>query len=201
MSPTSKQTFVVIASMAAELHSVLEVAWGVSLAAKNAKIISTQAGDIARGFHPITKFIDQISVQAMSGVRDIDERALALTHITVAEERAIDAQRRFASVFKEHPKAKFISSLSPAMHKVDDGLEDIRRDFKGHMHSLDSLLEELDECMLSARSVASVSKIVTANTGDYKEKLLNVSRTLENAAKFIKEKTTNSHYLLNSLSF
>jgi len=41
MSPKSNQTFVVIASMAAELHSVLDVAWGVSLAAKNAKIIST----------------------------------------------------------------------------------------------------------------------------------------------------------------
>ena len=64
------------------------------------------------------------------------------------------------------------------------------------MNKLISLLENMDECMLSAQAIASVSKIVTANTGEYRDKLQTVAKNLEEAAIFIKEKISDSFHHL-----
>ena len=101
----AENKFVALASIAAELHSVMQVAWGVSLAAKNAKVISAQSGDKGRGFQPITEFIDEISQQAMQGVKAINDEALHLTKIAVNEQRSIDAYNRFDSIRKKNADA------------------------------------------------------------------------------------------------
>lgn len=199
MQGTASRNFVAIANMAADLHSVLDIARGVSLAAKNAKIISSQAGDVARGFQPITNFIDEISVNAMDGVNDIDREALALTQVTVNEQRARDAQCRFASVLDKHADAPHINSLAGGMARVDRSLAEAGDNFIRHIRMLKKHLQNMDQCMLSARSIASVSKIVSANTGDYKDKLQTVSRSLDQAATLIKEKIDTSHRLLSDL--
>lgn len=182
-----------IASIAAELHAVMKVALGVSLAAKNAKVMSAQAGDKALGFHPITNFIDEIAQQAIQGVEEIDHHALKLSYITVTEERTRDAYRRFTSVVRNYADARYIESLKTNMQKVEEAMQEAQREYQMSIRKLFTLLEAINECMLSAQAIASVSRIVTANAGDYRSNLQVVADTLDQAAIFIKDKVSTSH--------
>jgi len=191
---------VALASIAAELHSVMEVAWGVSLAAKNAKVISAQSGEKGRGFQPITEFIDEIAQQAMNGVNEINHEALQLTRIAVKEHRSIDAYRRFDSVREKNHEAHYIQSMSPAMQRVEQHMLASTKVFKKSLGNLTRLLESMDEYMLSARAIASVSRIVTSNAQEYSDKLKVVADDLDKAAIYIKDKLSDSYTHLNNVN-
>lgn len=201
-SPTEQveDKLVALASIAAELYSVMAVAWGVSLAAKNAKVISAQAGEKCGGFQPITEFIDEISQQAMSGVNDINNEALRLTKIAVDEQRSINAFQRFDSVRKKDREAKYILSMAPAMQQVEKKMQASTQEFKKSLNNLSMLLETMDECMLSARAIASVSRIITSNAQEYSDKLKVVADDLDEAAIYIKEKLSASYLHLNHVN-
>lgn len=190
---------IALASIAAVLHGVKDVAWGVSLAAKNAKVISAQAGDKGMGFQPITNFIDEISQQAMKGVNEISDEALKLSKISVHEQRAQDAYRRFDSVRQKQADAMYIGSMSPAMDAVEKNMLVATQDFKKTFNQLLLLLEAMDESMLSAKSIAAVSRIVTADAQEYRAKLEVVANNLEDAADYIKEKVRDSYQYLDTV--
>jgi len=195
---TSKDKLVALASIAAELYSVMGVAWGVSLAAKNAKVISVQAGDKGRGFQPITEFIDDISQQAMKGVNEINSAALQLSRIAVNEQRSVNAYHRFASVQRKNSDAQHLKSMAPAMKRVEKTMLASTKEFKRSLQQLSQLLEAMDECMLSARSIASVSRIVTSDSGVFRDKLKVVADELDKAAIYIKDKLSDSYqHLVN----
>ena len=196
----AEDKFVALASIAAELNSVMAVAWGVSLAAKNAKVISAQAGDKGLGFQPITEFIDEIAQQAMQGVQDINDEALHLTKIAVNEQRSIDAYRRFDSVRKKDGQARYIGSMAIAMQQVEQNMLDSTQAMKKSLNNLNTLLESMDECMVSARAIASVSRIVTSNAQEYRDKLALVADDLDKATIFIKEKLAESYQHLNNVN-
>ncbi len=195
----AEDKFVALASIAAELNSVMAVAWGVSLAAKNAKVISAQSGDKGLGFQPITEFIDEIAQQAMQGVQDINNEALHLTKIAVAEQRSVDAFRRFDSVRNKNDKARYIGSMSIAMQRVEQHMLESTQAMKKSLRNLNALLESMDECMLSARAIASVSRIVTSNAQEYRDKLALVADDLDKATVFIKEKLSDSYQHLKNV--
>ena len=199
----TKQTedkLVALASIAAELQSVMQVAWGVSLAAKNAKVISAQSGDKGLGFQPITEFIDEISQVAMQSVDDINTEALRLTKIAVNERRCINAFHRFDSVRKKDSNAQHMASMEPAMNRVEKSMQVSKMEFKKSFKNLTVLLEAMDECMLSARAIASVSRIVTSNAQEYRAKLKVVADNLDDAAIYIKEKLSDSYVHLNNVT-
>jgi len=188
------------ASIAAELHSVMTVAWGVSLAAKNAKVISAQAGDKGLGFQPITEFIDEISQLAINGVNEISNEALQLCKIAVIEQRSIDAYRRFDSVRKKNSEAQYIHSMSPAMKLAEQNMLASTQEFKKSLNHLTMLLESMGQCMLSARTIASVARIVTSNAEEFKDQLKVVADDLDKAAIYIKEKLLDSYKYLNNVN-
>ena len=191
---------VALASIAAELSSVMTVAWGVSLAAKNAKVISAQAGDKGLGFQPITEFIDEISREAIDGVNEINEKALRLSKLAVAEQRSINAFHSFDSVRKKNGEARYVNSMMPAMKLVEQNMLGSTREFKKSLIELTILLESMSQCMLSARSIASVARIVTSNAQEFRDKLKVVADDLDKAAIYIKEKLSDSYLHLNNVS-
>ena len=184
-------------SIAAELYTVKYVAWEVSLAAKNAKIMSVQAGEKGKGFQPITQFINEISKQVMEGTSNITDAALSLSKVSVKEQRSADAYRRFSLVMNKDKEARHIKSLSPAMAQVKKSRQLAITDFKKSLYNLTQLLEDMDQCMLSARAIASVSRIVTSDAGEYRDKLNVVANDLDESAKYIKEKLLVSYKHLN----
>ena len=191
--------FVAISSIAAELHAVLRVAWEVSLAAKNARVMSAQAGELARGFQPITDFIDEIATQAINGVNEIDQEALELAHLTVNEFRALNARNRFSAVINEGSDAQYLHSLDACMSRVDDSLQQTSDEIRTRTNRLLLLLQEMEECMVSAKAIASVSRIVVASSGEYEEKLGTVSDSLRDAAGYINGKVTDSYKILDQI--
>ena len=196
MAPQKKyeeDKLVALASIAAELYSVMSIAWGVSLAAKNAKVISAQAGENGLGFQPITGFIDEISQLAMQGVKDINAEALHLARIAVSQQRSVDAYNRFDSVRIRNSDKRYIKSMEPAMERVEANMKHMTKEFKKSLNNLTMLLELMDEHMLSARAVASVSRIVTSNANEYRDKLKVVADNLEEATVHIKEKISDSY--------
>lgn len=197
--PTEKveDKLVALASIAAELYSVVDVARNVSRAGKNAKVISAEAGDKGLGFQPITESIDEIAQQAMDGVDEISLAALELSKIAVYEQRSIDAYRRFESVLTKDKDAKYIGSLSTVMRRVEEHMRVSTMEFKKSMTQLILLLESMDQCMLSARAIASVSRIVTSSASEYRDKLKVVADDLDKAAIHIKQRLANSYQHLN----
>lgn len=189
-----------IARIAAELQSVMGVAWGVSLAAKNAMVMSAQAGDKAKGFKPVTEFIDEISKQAISGVVNINREALKLSRISVAEERARDANDKFLSVMKKNKKSIYINTLKDGIFRVERKMHVVRQEFKDGLKVLVASLESMDECMKSAKCIASVARIVISDAQEYRDNLTSVADNLDEAAVYIKEKVNNSYYYLQSIS-
>ncbi len=196
----AEDKLVALASIAAELHSVMGVAWSVSLAGKNAKVISAQAGDKGLGFKPITESIDEISQQAIRGVDEISNEALHLSKIAVNEQRSIDAYRRFHLIMKKDGGAKYIKSLSAGLQNVEDNMRASMREFKKSMNHLTLLLETMDQCMLSARAIASVSRIVTSSGQEYRDKLKVVADDLDKAASYIKQRLLNSYQHLSNVN-
>lgn len=189
----NKGRLVALASIAAELNSVMNVAYGVSLAAKNAKVISAQAGEKGLGFQPITDFIDEISQLAINSVNHINDSALKLSKNAVHEQRAYETYQLFNAVKKKHEDAKFVSSLEPAITRVTENMLDSFKNFKKNMNDLFMLLEEMNEYMLSARAIASVSRIVTSDAQEFRNKLEVVASNLDNAAVFIKDKVSDTY--------
>lgn len=183
---------IAVAGIAAELYSVMKVAWGVSLAAKNAKVLSAQAGEKALGFQPLTNFIDEIAQQSIDGVNEINREALALSRLTVEEHRAHDAYIRFNKVLANRDQIRYIGSLNSGINEVALRLERTRSESRACFNRLSALLESMNECMLSAYAIASVSRIVTSNIDGYRENLLAVADNLERAATFIKSKVAES---------
>lgn len=183
---------IAVAGIAAELYSVMKIAWGVSLAAKNAKVLSAQAGEKALGFQPLTNFIDEIAQQSIDGVNAINREALALSRLTVDEHRAYDAYIRFNKVLNKGHEIQHIDSLNSGIKEVTKRLEHTRAESRACVNRLSALLESMNQCMLSAYAIASVSRIVTSSIDGYRENLLVVADNLEQAATYIKNKVAES---------
>lgn len=189
--------FVALASIAAELYSVMHIAWGVSIAAKNAKVISAQAGNKGLGFQPITDFIDEISQITIHGVNAINKEALHLSKLSVAEQRTIDALQRFQAAASKASGAPHLQSIEKATAKISVELHQIEQEFTTTLRKLIFLLDDMDKHMLSARAIASVSRIVTSGAQEYRSKLSVVSDDLDEAAAFIKQKVADSNQHLD----
>lgn len=201
-SPSKNQEnkLVALASIAAVLHSVKNVAWSVSLAAKNAMVISAQAGDKGLGFQPITEFIDEISQLAMQGVNEISDAALQLSKVSVEDQRNFEAYRRFVEVKEKSKDARYVVSLNMAMKRVENSMLESVASYKKSLRNLITLLEAMDENMLAARSIASVSRIVASDAEEYRAKLEVVANNLDEAAIYIKERVSDSYQHLSEVS-
>ncbi|MGZ8224201.1 MAG: chemotaxis protein, partial [Methylobacter sp.] len=78
MTNQTKSQFIAVASITSELSAVMVVAKEISLAAANAKAIAFRAGDKAKGFQPITDFINELAKETIELVTNINIYALVL---------------------------------------------------------------------------------------------------------------------------
>ncbi|MDH5229844.1 MAG: chemotaxis protein [Gammaproteobacteria bacterium] len=199
MADKKENIIVSVATIAADLASVMRIAWEVSLAAKNAKVIAAQAGDQARGFQPITNFIDEIATQAAEGVSRINDSALSVSRIAVQETRALEAYERFIKVAELAKDARHVQSVKPAIEQVNKDLLDYQTQFKKQYRTLLQDLGDLSQVMLAAGAIASLCRVEGARAGEYRESLQVVAEDLDKATTVIKQKITNSYQRLNNM--
>jgi len=79
MNNQTKAQFIAVASITSELSAVVVIAKEISLAAANAKAIAFRAGDKAKGYQPITDFINELAKETINRVATINELAILLS--------------------------------------------------------------------------------------------------------------------------
>jgi hypothetical protein len=190
---------VIIAGIAADLSSVMRIAWEVTLASKNAMFIASRAGEKARGFQPITGFIDEIASSTTSGVTKISKQALAVSRMAVEELRARDAAQRFRLAVELAGDAPYLASLSTSNRQLEQTLVELQRRFAASNEDLSDELESLDDGMRAASAIAAVCRIEASRAAEYRTNLTVVADNLDTATGQIKDKITISRKRLKDM--
>lgn len=184
----TKSQFVAVASIAAELSAVMDVAKEISLAAANAKAIAFRAGEKAKGFQPITDFINELAKETIELVNSINEHAFGLYRLTVNEHRMSQACMRFEKVAVMASNAHYAISLEIPLQMARTRMKHCRRDF---LINVSELLDRLSEVMHPARAarvIAANSRIEASQAGEYLQSLQAVAESVDNAAQIIHDK-------------
>lgn len=184
----NKSQFVAVASIAAELSAVMEVAKEISLAAANAKAIAFRAGEKAKGFQPITDFINELAKDTIELVNKINEHALNLYRLTVKEYRMTEACRHFDKVATISTSAAYADSLTLALNEARQRRRDCQRQFSRHVAELLTRLAEVMHPARAARVIAANSRIEASQAGEYLQSLQAVAESVDNAAQIIHDK-------------
>jgi len=181
----TKSKFVAVASIAAELSAVMDVAKEISLAAANAKAIAFRAGEKAKGFQPITDFINELAKDTIDLVENINEHAISLYQLTVNEHRMTEAYQKFELVSVLAKGAAYEESLEHPMTKSELRMLECRQGFKTNVTRLLDQLEEVMHPARAARVIAANSRIEASQAGEYLQSLQAVAESVDNAAQVI----------------
>lgn len=184
----NKSQFVAVASIAAELSAVMEVAKEISLAAANAKAIAFRAGEKAKGFQPITDFINELAKDTIELVNDINEHALQLYRLTVKEHRMSETCKRFEKVAASSSGAMYAESLNLSLQQARQRRHDARRQFGRHVTELLAQLADVMHPARAARVIAANSRIEASQAGEYLQSLQAVAESVDHAAQIIHDK-------------
>lgn len=185
MNNQTKAQFIAVASITSELSEVMIIAKEISLAAANAKAIAFRAGDKAKGFQPITDFINELAKETIEKVSSINELALLLYRVTVNEYRKTAAYNRFDQVMKVSAQAAFSNSMKAPLEIAKAKMQDCRRQFKRDVASLLDQLEAVMHHARAARVIAANSRIEASQAGEYLQSLQTVAESVDNAAHVI----------------
>lgn len=195
----SRSQFVAVASIAAELNAVMEVAKEISLAAANAKAIAFRAGEKARGFQPITDFINELAKETIELVNAINAHALLLYQITVTEYRMTIAGNHFHTARRLASGAIFEHSLDTPLSSVYQKTSEARKQFIWHVEALLDQLQEVMHPARAARVIAANSRIEASQAGEYLMSLQAVAESVDHAAQIINNNVQRCRSALNAI--
>lgn len=200
MPNSASSQFVAVASIAAELSAVLQVAKEISLAAANAKAIAFRAGEKAKGFKPITDFINELAKDTMAVVNRINADTLNLYRLTVAEQRMRESSRRFDMAVTAAAGARHVDSLLRVRETARLQAEICHGEFSIHVDDLLSQLSGILYPARAARVIAANSRIEASQAGEYLQSLQAVAESVDHAAQIINEKVNKCRGALVAIS-
>lgn len=181
----TKSQFVAVASIASELSAVMEVAKEISLAAANAKAIAFRAGEKAKGFQPITDFINELAKETIQLVEQINKHALLLYQLTVNEHNMTNVYTQFEKTAELSKSAPYADSLSQSLSQAKQNMTECKRDFKQNVTLLLDQLAEVMHPARAARVIAANSRIEASQAGEYLQSLQAVAESVDKAAQII----------------
>ncbi|MDO9106484.1 MAG: chemotaxis protein [Methylovulum sp.] len=185
MNNQTKSQFVAVASITSELSAVMVVAKEISLAAANAKAIAFRAGDKAKGFQPITDFINELAKETIELVTSINVYALSLYQLTVNEYRKTVAYNKFEQVTKMSEGAAYAQSMQAPLAHAQLSMQLCQRQFKRDVKQLLDQLEAVMHHARAARVIAANSRIEASQAGEYLQSLQAVAESVDKAAHTI----------------
>jgi methyl-accepting chemotaxis protein len=185
MTNQTKAQFIAVASITSELSAVMVIAKEISLAAANAKAIAFRAGDKAKGFQPITDFINELAKETIDRVDIINRLAILLYQVTVNEYRKTVAFNKFEQVSKISCVAIYGESMRKPLEDAKNEMQDCHRQFKRDVALLLAQLEAVMHHARAARVIAANSRIEASQAGEYLQSLQTVAESVDNAAHTI----------------
>ncbi|MGD0960323.1 MAG: chemotaxis protein [Methylomonas sp.] len=196
----AKSRFVAVASIAAELSAVMEVAKEISLAAANAKAIAFRAGEKAKGFQPITDFINDLAKETITLVNSINDHALLLYRLTVDEHCSAMACRQFEKIAELAKSAPYADSLQIPLKNAQSRMSSSKREFVKHVNELLEQLADVMHPARAARVIAANSRIEASQAGEYLQSLQAVAESVDHAAQIINVKVNRCRSALNLIN-
>ncbi len=185
MTNQTKSQFIAVASITSELSAVMVVAKEISLAAANAKAIAFRAGDKAKGFQPITDFINELAKETIELVTNINIYALVLYRLTVDEFQKTVAYNKFELASKMAEDAVYAKSMQGPVDQARLSMQDCQRQFKRDVSQLLGQLEAVMHHARAARVIAANSRIEASQAGEYLQSLQAVAESVDKAAHTI----------------
>jgi hypothetical protein len=195
----SKSRFVAVASIAAELSEVMNVAKEISLAAANAKAIAFRAGEKAKGFQPITDFINELARDTIELVIIINEHALQLYQLTIKEYRASEACKHFEKVIILSTSATYADSLTQSLIPARQRRMDFQHQLPAQVSELLARLDDVMHPARAARVIAANSRIEASQAGEHMQSLQAVAESVDHAAQVIHDKVHKCRSALSQI--
>ncbi len=199
-----KSKFVIIASIATEITKIINIAKELSLAAGNAKAIAYRAGDKAKGFQPITDFINELAKETLMLVNDINNNAYSLYNISIEEYRIKEAIKGINKVNKlignKNQQPYYYNSLESFSLTLNKELMYCSEDLD---IKVKELLDQLDGIMRPARAarvIAANSRIEASQADEYLQSLQGVAESVDKAAQVIYDSVQRSQRTLSMIN-
>ena len=190
--------FVSSASVAAELAEVFGVARDMSISVKNAKAIANRAGTKARGFSPITDFIDEMSVETMKLVNRINKESIELSSVAIKELRIQDSCDKFEKVMEEAADAKYMDSLKESLARIKKDQCEEKDKLKKYSRALKDLMGDIAQHMAVANVIVSNSRIEAVNADEYRANLESIANDIEVSCNTIRDRVKSSQHRLDN---
>ena len=190
--------FVSSASMAAELELVAKIAKDMSISVKNAKAIANRAGAKARGFAPITDFIDEMSIDTMKLVGAINSESVKLSKIAIDELRTRDAYSKFIEVENKSTNADFILSLKQPIVELKALHQEEKAQLVKYAKNLKSLMDDISQKMAVANVIVANSRIEAVNAEEYRENLETIADDIDRSCATIRDRVNQSFHRLEN---
>jgi len=188
------------AAVTSELRGVVIIAKEIALAAANAKAIAFRAGDKAKGFKPITDFINELAKETIGRADTINKLAIVLFHLTVEEYRKTSAYEKFERVIKLSGAADYAQSMQKPLDHAQIRMQDCHRQTKREVTLLLNQLEEVMNNARTARIIATYSRIEASQAGEYLLSLQTVAESVDNAAQTIHDNVQRCMIELSQLT-
>lgn len=195
---SKEAAFVSSTSVAAELFVVAHVARDMSISVKNAKAIANRAGTKARGFSPITDFIDELSIETMKLVNAINKESIELSRIAINEIRIRDASAKFMAAMESASEARYVDSLRPSLNNLKKLQSEERVRLKKFANKLKELMDDISQRMAVANVIVSNSRIEAVNAEEYRSNLESIANDIESSCATIRERVNRSQHRLES---
>lgn len=180
-----KAQFNAVASITSELRAVVVISKEISLAAANAKAIAFRAGDKAKGFQPITDFINDLAKETIDRVDTINVLARILCQVTVNGYRKAKALNKFEQVTKISGTAVYANTIQGPLADAKIVTQEYQRQFNKEVNLLLNQLETVMQQAQTARIIATYSRIEASQSGEYLQSLQAVAQNVDKAAHSI----------------
>ena len=190
---TEENILIVAASISSELREVRKIAREMSLGVMNAKAISHRAGDMARGFRPITDFIDEMAHEIVSLVNQISKQSVEFSHLAVRHRHFNQTWLRYQQVIDRGGAVKYVKSLQPAMDKVRSDSEQCRKNFIHMTRKLRNLLEDIQRSTRGAQIISATSRVEASRAKGFSQNLEVVANQVDDSTNNIRSRLQSSH--------
>ncbi len=187
------QYYVIAAVVAAELNHTLTYCKQINLTASNAQAASSRVGNAALGFKALTGFIDDLACYTMKAATDINNLAHKASKLATDTARAATALKHFKQAEKKAQKAKFASTITPAVEKTSQNYQQLQTSFQQLINQMEVQLHELKRNLRTANILASICRIEACRVDVANQATFNdVANRVDNVANLIRQRVDNA---------
>lgn len=176
-----------------------QIAKDMTLGVMNAKTISHRAGESAKGFQPITDFIEQMAREVTQAVVHISKDASVLSRFAVSCHHDGRVLALYHLVLKDAGDAAYVASLVPVVKALNRKAQKNQMLFVRDLEGLVCQLDGMKKTMRSSKIISTLSRVEAANANVFRKNLEVVADDLDLSTEKIRECVQRCHHQLTDV--